>query len=135
MTPKNGFMQSWTEKSSLREQVSSLLSSPAKLGYLADLVCKTRAYIKGQGCNFNLDPSLFLRYYRLYLSKTLIREVTTKVTTVATPGCLKPSLGARQRSRHHSARRRPGLTPKSHAFAFRVLGGISQIPPPARERR
>ncbi len=82
MTPEIAFLRSWTKIPALRPQVSSNLSSPAKLGSFADLNCKSWILYKGQSYNCNFDPYVILRYYRLYLEKPFILEVTTKVTTL-----------------------------------------------------
>lgn len=81
MRPEIASLQSWTEFSALRDRVSSNLSSPSKLRVFADLNRNSLILYKTESCNLNFLSLTDLRYYRLYLAKPLIWEVTTPLTT------------------------------------------------------
>lgn len=94
-------MQSWIEKLSAESRVPSKVPSPSKWGYFTDRVCKTRILYKGQSCKLNFEGKLFSRYYRLYLEKPLVLEVTAKVT--ALPIAVGVSSIPSRRSRYHGS--------------------------------
>lgn len=86
MTPRTKFMQFWTKKSRAESQAPSKVPSPSKWGVLTDRVCKTPIPTKGQSCSYNFGGKLLSRYYRLYLEKPPVLEVTAKVTAPSKSG-------------------------------------------------